>query len=477
MIDKRITKRLEDYAAWYQDIITVAELAEHGPSKGSMIIKPYGYAIWENIQKILDKKIAETGAKNVYFPLLIPQSFINKEKEHVEGFSPELAVVTYAGGEKLDESLVIRPTSETVMYDAFSRWIQSHRDLPLMINQWCNIVRWEMRPRLFLRTSEFLWQEGHTVHATQEEALDKTVQMLHLYKSFAEEYLAVPVIIGKKSESEKFAGAGATYAVEALVQDGKAIQMGTSHFLGQNFSKVFNVKFMDQDGHEQYVWQTSWGASTRLIGALIMVHSDDKGLVLPPKIAPIEVVILPVLGAGDNTKILKETEKIAKDLIKKHLRVEIDKREQLSLGARIFEWEKKGVPVRIEIGPRDLANKSVVVARRDTSHKESINMAKLPSHVSELLDKIQKNLFAQAKRFQENSQYKIDNWDKFEETMNTKGGFILAHWCGSSKCEEEIKSKTKATIRCIPIDQKSVAGKCVYCGKESSNKVFFAKAY
>jgi prolyl-tRNA synthetase len=280
-----------------------------------------------------------------------------------------------------------------------------------------------------------------------------------------------------KSESEKFAGAGATYAVEALVQDGKAIQMGTSHFLGQNFSKVFNVKFMDQEGHEQYVWQTSWGVSTRLVGALIMIHSDDKGLVLPPKIAPIEVVILPVLGSGDSTKILKEAEKIAKDLIKKHLRVEIDKREQLSLGARIFEWEKKGVPVRIEIGPRDLVNKSVIVARRDTSHKESMKRTKLLSHIPELLDKIQKNLFEQAKRFQENSQHKIDNWDKFEETMNTKGGFILAHWCGSSKCEEEIKDKTKATIRCIPIDRKSVAGKCVRCGKESKERVFFAKAY
>ena len=472
-----ITKRSDDYAQWYLDVVEAAELAEHAPVKGCMIIRPHGYAIWENIQMILDVKLKETGAKNAYFPIFIPQSFLSKEAQHVEGFAPECAVVTHAGGKKLDEPLIVRPTSETIMYDAFSRWIQSYRDLPLIINQWSNVVRWELRPRLFLRTTEFLWQEGHTAHATEKEADEKARQMLDVYREFVESYAAVPLICGRKSESEKFAGADATYTIEAMMQDGKALQAGTSHMLGQNFSKAFNVKYLNDKSEWEYVWQTSWGLTTRLIGALVMVHSDDKGLVMPPKIAPIHVVIIPVwVGEKEQTSVFNKAEEIAKNLKKEGLMVEMDKRD-MRPGPKFFDWERKGVPVRLEIGPKDLASKSVVVVRRDTGEKESVKDKEIAKYVVEILEKIQKNLFDKALKFREDNTRPVDSWEEFKKVLEDKGGFLLAHWCGDAKCEAKIKEETKATIRCIPFDQKKEKGRCVLCGGESEGRVIFAKAY
>ncbi|MFH1392520.1 MAG: proline--tRNA ligase [bacterium] len=475
---KGITKRKDDYAQWYLDVIAEADLAEHAPVKGCMIIKPYGYAIWENIQRVLDAAIKATGVKNAYFPLFIPKSFLEREKKHVKGFAPEFITVTHAGGKKLDEPLIIRPTSETVIYEVFSKWIKSYRDLPLLINQWANIARWELRPRLFLRTIEFLWQEGHTVHSTEEEAEAKAREMLEIYTSFAENYLALPVIPGVKTETEKFPGAVRTYCVESMMQDGKALQAGTSHMLGQNFAKVFNVKFLGEDGVEHYGWQTSWGVSTRLIGALIMAHSDDKGLVLPPQIAPIQVVIIPVwVGEEEREKVFAKAVLIAQNLQEAHgINIEIDKRETMRPGAKFFEWEKKGVPIRIEIGPKDIAKKSVIVVRRDTSEKESVIEGKIISRVGKTLNEIQDSLFSKALTFQRDNSYIIDSWDEFKAIIG-KGGFVYAHWCENADCEAKVKEETKATIRNIPLNQREEKGKCIFCDKPSNGHVIFAKAY
>ncbi len=474
---KTITKRSDDYSAWYLDLIEAGDLAEHGPAKGTMIIKPYGYAIWENIQRIMNDAIVATGVKNAYFPLFIPQSFLSKEKEHVEGFSPELAVVTHGGGEKLEEPLVVRPTSETIMYDAYARWIQSYRDLPLLINQWCNVVRWEKRPRLFLRTTEFLWQEGHTAHATASEALDRTMQMLAVYADFARDYLALPVVQGQKSESEKFAGAVSTFTIEAMMQDGKALQLGTSHFLGQNFSKVFNIRFLTKESTEDFAWQTSWGVTTRLIGGLIMVHSDDSGLVLPPKIAPFPVVIVTMLEPETADEVLKKADNIAAQIASAHIKVEVDKRDNMRLGAKIFEWEKKGVPIRIEVGPKDLKDNKVVIARRDTGEKVTVTDGEVMAVVEKLLIEIQANLLSKAQQFLKNKTYQVDTWEDFKEKIENPGGFIYAHWCGNEKCETDIKEQVKATTRCFPLEGKLEKGKCIKCGKDADRRIIFAKSY
>jgi len=475
--ERSITKRADDFNQWYLDVVEAASLAEHSPVKGSMVIKPYGYAIWENIQRTLDKMFKDTGVENAYFPLLIPESFLKREAEHVEGFAPELAIVTHAGGKKLDEPLVVRPTSETIMYDVFSRWIQSYRDLPLLINQWCNVVRWEMRPRLFLRTTEFLWQEGHTVHATKEEAEARVNQMLAIYKSFVEDYLAMPVVDGLKTESEKFAGAVYTTCIEAMMQDTKALQAGTSHLLGQNFAKVFNVKFLNKEGEEEFGWQTCWGMSTRLIGGLIMAHSDDKGLVVPPKIAPIQAVIIPIwTSEEEKISVFNAVDNLAALLESANIRVKLDGREGRP-GPKFFEWEKKGVPVRLEIGPKDVAGNSVIMVRRDTGDKQTVKIDAVSQSVGDTLEAIQKNLYNTALKFREENTREVDNWEEFKKTLEDKGGFIVAHWCGSAECEARVKAETKATIRCIPFAQKKESGKCVVCGKKSPSRVLFAKAY
>jgi prolyl-tRNA synthetase len=497
--NKAITKRSEDYSQWYLDIVEVAELAENSVVRGCMVIKPHGYAIWENFQKVLDKMIKDTGHKNVYFPLFIPKSLLSKEAEHVDGFAKESAVVTHhrlkaEDGKvvvdeeaKLEEELIVRPTSETIIYDTYSRWIQSWRDLPLLLNQWANVVRWEMRTRPFLRTAEFLWQEGHTAHATYEEADHEAKKMLRVYQAFAEEYLAMSVIPGQKSDSERFAGALHTYTIEAMMQDGKALQSGTSHNLGDNFAKAFDIKFADKDGALKYVWQTSWGLSTRMIGGLIMQHSDDKGLVLPPKIAPVKVIIVPI-WKDDNSKdeIIKHAENI-KELLSRKLgdvtqlslgEVVIDTRDFLTVGEKFFEWEKKGIPVRIEIGARDIENNSVVAVRRDTSEKYIIKVVDLNSRVEEILENIQKSLFEKAKNFREDNSHRIDTYVEFRLQLEKEiPGFIYSHWCGSNECEAQIKEETKATTRCYPFDQKEERGNCIRCGKESNKRIIFAKAY
>jgi len=473
--EKAITKREEDYSEWYQDIVEQAELAEHSPVRGCMVIKPYGYAIWELMQKDLDARFKTKGVQNAYFPLFIPQSFLTKEAQHVEGFSPELAVVTHAGGEKLDEPLVVRPTSETIIYATYSKWIQSYRDLPLLINQWANVVRWELRTRLFLRTTEFLWQEGHTVHATEEEAEDFTKKMLDVYRAFAEEIMALPAITGQKSDSEKFAGAVRTYCIEAMMQDGKALQAGTSHMLGQNFAKAFDVKFLDADGTEKFGWQTSWGVSTRLIGGLIMAHSDDKGLVLPPKLAPHQVVIVPIgVSEEELETVNSKAQDIADQLEGKSIRVKIDNRD-MRPGPRFFEWEKKGVPLRIEIGPKDVAAGSVVAVRRDTGEKLSLTEEGLVDAISDMLDQIQKEMLQKALDFRNEHTLATDDYQEFQKLV--EGNFVKAHWCGSAECEAEIKAETRATIRNIPFDAAEESGKCIKCGKESNKRVIFAKSY
>jgi len=472
---KAITPRDKDYSEWYQDVVEQAELAEHSPVRGCMVIKPYGYAIWELMQKDLDARFKLKGVQNAYFPLFIPQSFLTKEAKHVEGFSPELAVVTHAGGEKLDEPLVVRPTSETIIYATYSKWIQSYRDLPLLINQWANVVRWELRTRLFLRTTEFLWQEGHTVHATEEEAEDFTKQMLEVYRAFAEEIMALPVITGQKTDSERFAGAVRTYCIEAMMQDGKALQSGTSHMLGQNFAKAFDVKFLDADGIEKYGWQTSWGVSTRLIGGLIMAHSDDKGLVLPPNLAPYQIVIIPIgMTEADLETVNAKADEIAEQLKEKNVRVKIDNRD-MRPGPRFFEWEKKGVPLRIEIGPKDVAAGSVIAVRRDTGEKTALTEERLIDAITEMLSQIQKELFDKALEFRQTNKLNADSYEEFKKVI--EGHFVKAHWCGSAECEAEVKAETKATIRCVPFDQEKEKGKCLKCGKESEGRVIFAKAY
>jgi len=489
---KDFSTREENYSQWYNDIVLKADLAENSAVRGCMIIKPYGYAIWEMIQTSLDKMFKDTGHSNAYFPLFIPKSFFSKEASHVAGFAKECAVVTHyrlkndPNGKgivvdedaKLDEELIIRPTSETIIWDAYKKWIQSYRDLPILVNQWANVVRWEMRTRLFLRTTEFLWQEGHTAHATEKEAIEETNQMLRVYADFAENFLAIPVLRGTKSENEKFAGAIETYCIEALMQDGKALQCGTSHFLGQNFAKAFDVKFVNKENKKDYVWATSWGVSTRLMGALVMAHSDDKGLVIPPRLAPNQVVIVPIYKTDEQfDAVTQKAEEIKKSLQAKGIRVKIDSRRTYKPGWKFAEYEFKGVPVRLAIGPRDLENETVEIARRDTLEKAVYQLADLENKIPNLLENIQKNLFDKAVTFREENSHYVNTWDEFKDHIENKGGFIYAHWDGTAETEQKIKEETKATIRVIPLDNKKEEGKCVYSGNPSQQRVVFAKAY
>ncbi|OQX97527.1 MAG: proline--tRNA ligase [Bacteroidetes bacterium 4572_117] len=489
---KGIAKRSENYSQWYNDIVVKADLAENSAVRGSMVIKPYGYAIWEKIQAALDKMFKDTGHENAYFPLFIPKSFFSKEAAHVEGFAKECAVVTHyrlrntedgKGIEvdpnaKLEEELIVRPTSETIIWNSYKNWIQSYRDLPILINQWANVVRWEMRTRLFLRTAEFLWQEGHTAHATKAEAIAETKQMVGVYADFAENFMAVPVIKGTKSESERFAGALETYAIEALMQDGKALQAGTSHFLGQNFAKAFDVKFTDKNSKLDYVWATSWGVSTRLMGALIMAHSDDHGLVLPPKLAPYQVVIVPIYKSAEQLDQMTEKANELMALLRaKGISVKYDGRDTRRPGHKFAEYELKGVPIRIAIGPRDLEQGNVEIARRDTLEKKIYQQEGIAETISGLLDEIQDNLFNKAVKFREENTFKVDSYEEFKDIIKNKGGFVLAHWDGTAETEEKIKTETKATIRCIPVDATEEEGKCILTGKPSTKRVLFAKAY
>ncbi len=489
---KDFPTRAENYAQWYNDLVIKADLAENSAVRGCMVIKPYGYAIWEKMQATLDKKFKETGHMNAYFPLFIPKSFFSREASHVEGFAKECAVVTHyrlkgapdGNGvvvdeeAKLEEELIIRPTSETIIWDTYRNWIQSYRDLPLLINQWANVVRWEMRTRLFLRTAEFLWQEGHTAHATSQEAIEETQKILDIYADFAENWMAVPVLKGYKSPNERFAGAVDTYCIEALMQDGKALQAGTSHFLGQNFAKAFDVKFLNQNNTLDYVWATSWGVSTRLVGGLIMAHSDDHGLVIPPKLAPVQVVIIPIYKKPEQLVQISEKAHLIKSALeKKGISVKFDERDSFTPGWKFNEYEFKGVPVRLAIGPRDLENGTVEVARRDTLEKSVYQITDIENKVVNLLENIQENLFQKALSFRENNTHQVDTWDEFVETIENKAGFVLAHWDGTTETEQKIKEETKATIRVIQTDTRPEPGKCVYSGKPSKQRVVFARAY
>jgi len=489
---KDLTPREENYSQWYNDLVVKADLAENSAVRGCMVIKPYGYAIWEKMQSILDGMFKKTGHSNAYFPLFIPKSFFSKEAAHVEGFAKECAVVTHYRLKydentkeivvdetaKLEEELIIRPTSETIIWNTYKNWIQSYRDLPILVNQWCNVVRWEMRTRLFLRTTEFLWQEGHTAHATKTEAMEETNKIIDLYAEFAENHMAMPVIKGRKTESERFAGALDTYAIEALMQDGKALQSGTSHFLGQNFAKAFDVQFTSREGILEYVWATSWGVSTRLMGALIMAHSDDNGLVLPPRLAPLQVVIVPIYKNQDDfTRISKAAEKIKSDLEEAGLSVKYDDRDTYKPGWKFSEYEMKGVPVRIAIGPRDIENNTVEVARRDTLEKKIISRDMVNDIVIGLMEDIQQSIYRKSMEFRRENTRKVDDWDEFREIMVKKPGFVLAHWDGTAETELKIKEETKATIRCIPFDAEVEEGKCIYSGKPSEKRVLFAIAY
>ena len=489
---KKLTKRSEDYSKWYNELVVKADLAENSGVRGCMVIKPYGFAIWEKMQAELDRMFKETGHENAYFPLFIPKSYLSKEASHVEGFAKECAVVTHyrlknaedGSGiivdpdAKLEEELIVRPTSETIIWDTYRRWIQSYRDLPLLINQWANVVRWEMRTRLFLRTTEFLWQEGHTAHATEQEALDEALQMMHVYAEFAENHMAMPVIRGTKTESERFAGALETYCIEALMQDGKALQAGTSHFLGQNFAKAFDVKFANKEGKKEYVWATSWGVSTRLMGALVMTHSDDNGLVLPPKLAPIQVVIVPIYrGLEQLDAISEKVNPLVKELKAKGISVKFDNRDTQKPGFKFNEYELKGVPVRLAIGQRDMENGTYEVARRDTLEKETVPMDEVIAKIEFLLEDIQKNIFQKALDYRSAHITEVDSYDEFKTVLEEKGGFISAHWDGTIATEDRIKEETKATIRCIPIDVKQEAGACMVTGEPSPHRVLFAKAY
>jgi prolyl-tRNA synthetase len=490
---KEITTRAEDYSQWYIDLVKKADLAENSDVRGCMVIKPYGYSIWEKMQQALDKMFKDTGHVNAYFPLFVPKSMFEAEEKNAEGFAKECAIVTHYRlkndparpgklmvdpDAKLEEELVVRPTSEAIIWSTYKKWIQSYRDLPLLINQWANVVRWEMRTRLFLRTAEFLWQEGHTAHATKQEAIAETEQMLDVYAEFAETFMAMPVIKGRKSEGERFPGAVDTYCIEAMMQDGKALQAGTSHFLGQNFANAFDVNFTNKEGKLEKVWGTSWGVSTRLMGALIMAHSDDEGLVLPPKLAPIHVVIVPIFKNEEElSKISAEANAIATDLRKQGYSVKFDNRENLKPGFKFAEYELKGVPVRIAIGPRDLENKTVEVARRDTKTKSIMKMEEIAQAIPKLLDDIQSNIYKKAFAFREQATTKVDSYADFKKVLDEKGGFVLAHWDGTAETEAKIKDETKATIRCIPLDAKEENGVCVYSGKPSSKRVVFARAY
>lgn len=491
-MSKGIPKRSEDYSAWYNELVKKADLAENSPVRGCMVIKPYGYAIWEKMQSALDTMFKETGHVNAYFPLFIPKSYMSREADHVEGFAKECAVVTHyrlkndekGGGvivdpdAKLEEELIIRPTSETVIWDTYKNWIQSYRDLPLLINQWANVVRWEMRTRLFLRTAEFLWQEGHTAHATRIEAEEETLKILDVYASFAEDYMAVPVLRGVKSENEKFAGAVDTYCIEALMQDGKALQAGTSHFLGQNFAKAFDVKFATQEGGLEHVWGTSWGVSTRLIGGLIMAHSDDNGLVLPPKLAPIQVVIVPIVRDKSQYEIIgAKAREIMDRLVSKGISVKYDDRDTHKPGWKFAEYELKGVPIRLAIGPRDIENQTLEVSRRDTLTKETLPIEGIEDKIFNLLEEIQYTLYKKALTHREEHTESVDTYQDFKRVLDENGGFVMAHWDGTTETEVKIQEETKATIRCILLDGEAEEGICVYSGKPSKKRVVFARAY
>ena len=490
---KGLPKREDDYSEWYNELVKKADLAEHSDVRGCMIIKPYGYSIWEKMQRVLDDKFKETGHENAYFPLFVPKSLFEAEEKNAEGFAKECAVVTHYRlktdpenpskliadpDAKLEDELIVRPTSEAVIWNTYRKWIQSYRDLPLLINQWANVVRWEMRTRLFLRTAEFLWQEGHTAHATKKEAIEETEKMINVYADFAESFLCIPVIVGKKTESEKFAGAEETYCIEALMQDGKALQAGTSHFLGQNFAKAFDVKFSDAENKLEYVWGTSWGVSTRLMGALIMAHSDDEGLVLPPNLAPIQVVIVPIhKGDEQLEQIEKALTPCITTLRKKGVTVRFDNRTTHKPGFKFAEWELKGVPVRIAMGPRDMENGTVEVARRDLKTKEVTTLEGLENYVESLLENIQESIYSKAKDYQQSHITEVNSYEEFKEVLENKGGFISAHWDGTEETEAKIKEETKATIRCMPLDNPEEAGTCIYSGQASSKRVLFAKAY
>ncbi len=476
MAKRTITPRSEDYSQWYVDVVLQAQMADYAPVKGCMVIRPNGYAIWEKMQAALDGMFKETGHQNAYFPLLIPESFLHKEAEHVEGFSPECAVVTHGGGKPLEEPLVIRPTSETIIWAMYKKWIDSHRDLPLLYNQWANVVRWEMRTRLFLRTTEFLWQEGHTAHATEEEAEEETLRMLGIYRKFAEEYMAMPVICGRKTEKEKFAGAVRTYCIEAMMQDGRALQAGTSHNLGQNFARAFDVTFQDEQGQRQYVYATSWGVSTRLIGGVIMTHSDDDGLVVPPRLAPLPVVIVPIWPKEERRPtVLEGIERITRDW--RDLKFHVDAREGYKPGFKYNEWEVRGVPIRVEVGPRDLEKEQVVFVRRDNGEKIFVPASEARAKIDEVLNAIQTNLFENARKRMEDRTVVIDDYEEMKRMNEENSGFFWAHWCGDRACEDRLQEETKATIRCLPFDQRKEPGKCLLCGKPSSERVLMAKAY
>lgn len=472
---KELKKKSENISDWYTDVVLRAELADYGPARGSMVIRPYGYSIWEKVQEILNKRMKEEEVQNAYFPLFIPYSLLNREKEHVEGFSPELALVTKGGGEDLSEPLVVRPTSETIMYEMYGKWIKSYKDLPLKINQWNNVVRWEKRTYLFLRTSEFLWQEGHCAHATHEDDLSMVHKALEWYREVYEDYFAIPVISGQKSESEKFAGAVATFSVEALMPDGKALQGATSHDLGQNFSKAQNISFQTKEGSNEYVWQNSWGFTTRSLGALFLVHGDDDGVIIPPKVAPIQVVIVPI-KCEDESQVTYASE-IKEELQKHDIRVKVDLRDTTSPGRKYNDWEVKGVPVRFEIGGNEVSGKTITVSRRDTHQKVEIKRDDLIPEIKKLLKQIQDSLFEKAKTFMDSNTHEVNSYEEFKEIMETKRGFIKAHWCGDPVCEAKIKEETKATTRNKPLVSNDSHGKCIYCGKEATSVWYFAQAY
>ncbi len=489
---KDLTKVEDNYSQWYNELVIKAGLAENSAVRGCMVIKPYGYAIWEKMQRALDDMFKQTGHENAYFPLFIPKSFFSKEASHVEGFAKECAVVTHyrlkndPNGNgvvvdpdaKLEEELIVRPTSETIIWNTYKGWIQSYRDLPILCNQWANVVRWEMRTRLFLRTAEFLWQEGHTAHATREEAIEETHKMIHVYEKFAQEWMAVPVIVGHKSPNERFAGAEDTLTIEALMQDGKALQSGTSHFLAQNFAKAFDVQFTNREGKQEFVWATSWGVSTRLMGALIMAHSDNNGLVLPPKLAPIHIVMVPIYKGAEQLELMREKmEAIAAPLRAAGLTVKIDDRDNIRSGFKFAEWELKGVPVRLALGPRDLQNGTIELARRDTLTKENVSQEGLTERLVALMDEIQDNIFTKSLNYRNSMITEVNSWEEFEKVLNEKGGFISAHWDGTPETEVAIKDATKATIRCIPVDAKEEQGVCIFSGKPSNKRVLFARSY
>jgi prolyl-tRNA synthetase len=492
-MSKNLTTRAEDYSKWYNELVVKADLAENSGVRGCMVIKPYGYAIWEKMQAELDRMFKETGHQNAYFPLFVPKSMFEAEEKNAEGFAKECAIVTHYRlkndpdkpgklmvdpNAKLEEELIVRPTSEAIIWSTYKGWVQSYRDLPLLINQWANVVRWEMRTRLFLRTAEFLWQEGHTAHATREEAVKESEQMMHVYADFAENFMAIPVVKGLKTETERFAGAEETYCIEALMQDGKALQAGTSHFLGQNFAKAFDVKFANAEGKQEYVWGTSWGVSTRLMGALVMTHSDDQGLVLPPNLAPIQVVIVPIYKSDEQLEaISSEVDVLVKALRKLNISVKFDNRTTQKPGFKFAEWELKGVPVRIAVGPKDLENGTFEVARRDTLTKEVVSKDGIETYINDLLEQIQKDLFDKALNYRNTHITEVENFDEFKAVLDNEGGFVSAHWDGTAETEEKVKELTKATIRCIPLDRVEQAGSCVFTGKPSVGRVLFAKAY